>query len=143
MGPPGGDPRSKKSASPYAREVRRLSRELGVSPRRLGGWEPREVIDVERDERGRVSRLVVSREAEWDDSQVAALLASREEELDRGAHGIPMSVATDPTTRGRVIVERITDFVDEALERERESDRIKYKDPSQRRGIIYAPRIRE
>lgn len=53
-----------------------------------------------------------------------------------------MSVATDPKIRGRIEIERTTDFVEEAVEREREADRIRFPDAKTRRGVIYSPRIR-
>ncbi|MWV50060.1 hypothetical protein GRS96_12350 [Rathayibacter sp. VKM Ac-2803] len=53
-----------------------------------------------------------------------------------------MSVATDPATRGRIAVDRITDFVDEAIAREEDADRRRYPDADTRRGVIYSPRLR-
>jgi hypothetical protein len=75
----------------------RLARELKVSPKRLTGWEPTERITVTaRDSRGRPSVFHVEREPEWDDEQVALLLALDETEEEIGPHGIPMAEATSP-----------------------------------------------
>lgn len=54
-----------------------------------------------------------------------------------------MSVATDPATRGRVVVEPVTDFVDEAIERQRSADRRSFPDADTRRGVIYTAHLRD
>lgn len=45
---------------------------------------------------GRVERIVVTREPEWDEEQVALLLAAAELEADVGPHGHPMAEAMSP-----------------------------------------------
>lgn len=48
---------------------------LGISVRRLEGWEPRTVTEYEYDQAGRLVRSVTTREPEWDDEQRAVMLA--------------------------------------------------------------------
>jgi hypothetical protein len=51
------------------------ARALGISPRRLWGWEAREVHTHEYDADGRVQRVVVEREPEWDQESYAFMVA--------------------------------------------------------------------
>lgn len=74
-----------------------------MSVRRLSGWEPAEVTTFEYDG-DRLVRTVTVREPEFDDVERARLLGSRLHEASIGAHGIPMSEATDPATRGKWLV---------------------------------------
>jgi hypothetical protein len=90
----------------------RLARELGISVKRLTGWEPTETVravyeDTDPTDPAGSGRLLagfeVIREPEWDDEQVALFLALDETEEETGSHGIPMTEATsalaDPTNR--------------------------------------------
>lgn len=45
---------------------------------------------------GRLERTIVTRESEWDDGQVALLIASKQLRTDVGSHGHPMSEAMSP-----------------------------------------------
>lgn len=54
------------------------------------------VYHHEYDEDGRPVRTISIPEAEWSRADVALLIASRQREKEIGAHGIPMSEATDP-----------------------------------------------
>jgi hypothetical protein len=70
----------------------------------MSGWEPmRRITIVERDGEGRPSVLQVEQEPEWDEEQVALLLAAEEQLAEIGPHGVPMSEATsrlaDPNNR--------------------------------------------
>lgn len=65
-----------------------------MSPRRLAGWEAAEVTTFEYDEAGRLSRTITVRESEWDDDQVAVLLASRRNE-QRDSTGHLLIESTD------------------------------------------------
>lgn len=47
----------------------------------MTGWEPAEITVYEYDSDGRLMHSITVREAEWDDDQVALLLASRRNEL--------------------------------------------------------------
>lgn len=70
---------------------------MGVSEKRLLGWEPTETHDYTYDNEGRVSRVVVTREPEWDDQQRANMLALADYEADLCECGFPSAVAdTDP-----------------------------------------------
>lgn len=66
---------------------------MGVAPRRLWGWEPREFTDYHYDG-GRLVGSTVTREPEFTREQVELLLAFERAEDDRGPHGQPMSEAT-------------------------------------------------
>ena len=68
---------------------------MGVSLKRLQGWEPRRFTEYVYGEDGRLIRSVETVEAEWDDEQLALILAHLEIENDVGPHGQPMSEATD------------------------------------------------
>lgn len=73
---------------------------MGVSPRRLAGWEPGEVTTFEWDGAGRLLRAVTVREPEFSDVDVAMLLADYERQhLPRGRHGIPLAEAMDPVNQ--------------------------------------------
>lgn len=70
---------------------------LGLSPKRITGWEPvRTVTVLERDDAGRPAVCRVDTEPEWDDEQVALLLAAQAKTHEVGPHGVPMDEATSP-----------------------------------------------
>lgn len=76
---------------------------MGVSPRRLMGWEPAEVTTCEYDEGGCLVRSVTVREPEYDLSDLASLLRNRADSLaPRGSHGHllseAMSADADPSS---------------------------------------------
>jgi hypothetical protein len=52
-----------------------LALKLGISEKRLNGWEPAQATDYEYDGDGRLLRAVTRREPEWDDEQRASMLA--------------------------------------------------------------------
>lgn len=56
----------------------------------------RTVTVLERDDSGAPSRFRVDTEPEWDDEQVALLLAAQAKVSEVGPHGIPMDEATSP-----------------------------------------------
>jgi hypothetical protein len=66
---------------------------LGVSPRRLGGWEPAITTVFTYDSDGRVASQVSTSEPEFDPEQVDLLLASHLYEKDFGRHGQLMAEA--------------------------------------------------
>lgn len=118
----------KKSLTGGFRSRVELALSLGVAPRRLDGWEPAEVTDYEYDG-DRLVRAVTRRESEFDDRQVAILLAAVELGKDVGPHGIPITEATDPQNslqlkrkdpsrpRGHYrAVGPVTDYAEEALQ---------------------------
>lgn len=72
---------------------------MGVSRKRLSGWEPAEVTQFEYDGEGRVVRQTTLREAEWDREEYELLIASRELEAETGSHGFPMAEAMDPANQ--------------------------------------------
>jgi hypothetical protein len=58
------------------RERLEAAERLGVSPKRLDGWEPRETTVHEYDDdTGRLIRSTTTREPEWDDQQRGWMLA--------------------------------------------------------------------
>lgn len=72
-----------------------------MAPRRLWGWEPREVVAHQHDEAGRLTRSVVTREPEFDEEQRNLLLALVEIEDDtcpgcRQPISLAWTEATDP-----------------------------------------------
>lgn len=101
MEPVAADCCTKKSiqASRSLKAQAKLARELGVSRKRLSGWEPAEVTTFEYDDSGRVVRQITVREAEWDRDEEEFLVASRELEADTGPHGFLMSEAMDPANQ--------------------------------------------
>jgi hypothetical protein len=94
---------------------------LGVSVRRLSGWEPAEVTTFEYDG-DLLVRSVTVREPEWASDDVALLLALRRLEADMGPHGVPMSEATDLANRGKFIVNEVpkVDYARLAIDKARE-----------------------
>lgn len=71
-----------------------MARQLGVAPRRLWGWEPRELHEHEYDAEGRLVRTVVEREAEFDAEQWGMLGALAEYEAGLNEYGVPLAEAT-------------------------------------------------
>lgn len=69
---------------------------MGVTPRRLAGWEPSVVTIYERDEDGRVVRTVATPEAEFNEEQIDLLLAGEAFRKDIGSHGQLLSESTSP-----------------------------------------------
>lgn len=61
----------------------------------MQGWEPKRVTEYVYED-GQVVSSVTTTEAEWDDEQVALVIAHLELENDLGPHGQPMSEATSP-----------------------------------------------
>lgn len=81
---------------------------MGVSPRRLMGWEPAEVTTYEYDVGGRLVRSVTVREPEFSLDDRVALLRNRAAALaPRGSHGHllseAMSPAADPSSEDATI----------------------------------------
>jgi len=111
---------------------------LGVAPRRLWGWEPREVAEFEYDDAGRVKRSVTTREPEFDLWQVALLTGSHEiESAPRGPHGVLMSEATDPANQFRYKVRTFTDYAEKAIGDHEERLDKQYPDAN-KHGRIFA-----
>jgi hypothetical protein len=100
---------------------------MGVSVRRLHGWEPTVRTTYEYDEQGRVSVSTETRDSEFTANELAVLLLSRLEENKRGPHGISMDVATDPANKGKFVPEATIDFAQAALDALQEDFREKYK----------------
>lgn len=67
-----------------------------MSPRRLFGFEPASVTELERDGEGRVVRVVTRRESEFSDTDREMLLAYKQQQATLLPHGQPMDEATDP-----------------------------------------------
>lgn len=72
-----------------------LALRLGVSPRRLSGWEPREVTTHEYQD-GVLVGSVTERDPEFSRTDVEALIAYLETKRV-GPHGHPMSEAVSPS----------------------------------------------
>jgi hypothetical protein len=68
---------------------------LGVAPRRLWGWEPRQFTAYEYDG-DRIVGTVTTLEPEFDGEQLALLRAYMDLTGDRGSHGLPLSETTHP-----------------------------------------------
>ena len=68
----------------------------------LSGWTPTETHHIERDADG-VTEVVVTRDSEWDDEQIALLIAVKGLSAEIGPHGQPMdeamSTLADPFQR--------------------------------------------
>jgi hypothetical protein len=105
--PSAADRRSKKSLTGYVRALTKLSRDLGVSVRRLDGWEPTQQHLFEYEPVvwwkpwtwDRIKQVVVITEPEWNPEEVALLLASAEFEGGLNPLGTPLSEATDPANQ--------------------------------------------
>lgn len=60
--------------------------------------------------------MSVSRtDSEFTPDEVALLLASRQKDAEKGPHGIPMAVATDPSMKAKIRTHMTVDFVAQAL----------------------------
>ncbi|WP_223690112.1 hypothetical protein [Leifsonia poae] len=80
-------PRRRKKSTGRDRHRLELALAFGISPRRLTGWEPAEIIDYEYDDAGRVSRAIVTREPEFTDDDVTDLVGARTLERETGRYG--------------------------------------------------------
>jgi hypothetical protein len=114
---------------------------MGISVRRLRGWEPRTVTEYEYDEDGRMVASVTSTEPEFTNSEVGILLASLALELELGPHGVPMHVASDPAVRDRIEVYATTDFVAQKLAQTKASYEKDYSHQDMS-GIYFRARVR-
>lgn len=82
----------------YDREFRdrlTLARTLGISEKRLLGWEPTETHVHTYDDAGRMVRTVVTREPEWDDWERTKMLALSEHEASLCECGFPRWLADE------------------------------------------------
>lgn len=83
------------------------------------------------------------RESEWNTVDVAALIASRREhDVVRGAHGIPMVEATDPTVTFEVPLP-VTDFAARELQKAQDAYAKNYPDSKSDRSLIWRVRRTE
>lgn len=111
-----------------------LALELGVSPRRLSGWEPKEVTRYEY-ENGLLVGSVTEREPEFSREDVEAFIAYKES-LRVGPHGHPMSEAVsplgDPSNPNREwdwnVPLPVKDFAQDALDRAKKRYKDQYPD---------------
>lgn len=67
--------------------------ELGISPRRLNGWEPKSRTKIIRDPDGRIVELITNRQPEFNAEDRALFHALREYQSDLHTCGRPMSEA--------------------------------------------------
>lgn len=101
-----------------------------MSPRRLEGWEPAQYVDCVYGDDGRLVQAVVSREPEFSEDDVAALLALRVVQRDTGRYGESIEEATsaeaDPNYYGdhavRFIVSHVVNQAEAAVERYRKAN---------------------
>lgn len=99
---------------------------MGVSVRRLHGWEPSVRTKYVYDDAGRLLESIETREAEFTPNELAVLLLSRLDDSMRGSHGISMDVATDPENKGRFVAEATVDFAQAELDRMQDEYREQY-----------------
>lgn len=120
---------------------------MGVSVRRLEGWEPAEVHEYVYDGNGRVARVVVRREAEFTADEVALLLGSVALEREVGAHGFTIAEATDPENQFAFEAPEngVVDWAERAGKRAARVFRDKYEsdDPGAMEGRFFPVRRRE
>jgi hypothetical protein len=69
---------------------------LGISPKRLGGWEPKIYTSFIYDDAGRLVRSIQTQESEFSSEQVDLLLAHEALTNDTGTHGHLLSESTSP-----------------------------------------------
>lgn len=83
---------------------------------------------------------VTVREPEFDPEQVAYLLAYEQLVTERGTHGIPMQVATDPVNEFKFVAEDIplVDFAARLIGQKQDAYYKKYPDAS-RHGHLWRP----
>lgn len=86
------------------RAVLRAARSWGVSPGRFLGNEPARTYTLERDDVGRVARIVEHTDPEWDGQsrELALALEAYEVGLCSGCRQ-PLSETTDPAAEGRYV----------------------------------------
>lgn len=108
---------------------------MGVSPRRLSGWEPAVATTYEYDDAGRLIGSVVEREPEWSREDVEAMVALMESKRI-GPHGHPMDEAVsrdgDPSNPDRkwdyVVPLPTVDFAQRALDVTKQKYQKQYPD---------------
>jgi hypothetical protein len=88
--------RGRKKSAGRQTERLDLALTLGVSPRRLDGWEPAEIVEYEYDENGRLARALSTREPEFSEDDVALLLAHIRHQRSIQPHGYTLDEAISP-----------------------------------------------
>lgn len=108
---------------------------MRVTVRELAGWTPK-TVTIDGD--GNVVSVSKS-ESRFSRHEVALLLASRRAEREqRGSHGWPMSVATDPANQGKFFVGPPTlDFAAKAEIKARELAEKEYKDKEPMGALMF------
>lgn len=69
---------------------------LGVSPRRLWGWEPSTITEYEYDDAGRIIRATANPEPEYSEEDLVMLAAWRELDAETGSYGENLLEAFSP-----------------------------------------------
>lgn len=112
---------------------------MGISPRRLAGWEPATITFYERDWLGRKRSAVTVREpefSEWDRQRLMEV--RRRANAPRGSHGRLMSEATDPANQYRFRVGLpITDHAQAALNKAQEAYRKRWGDDADMDSLLW------
>lgn len=119
---------------------------MGVSPRRLFGFEPAKVTELERDLDGRIVRVVTRSESEFSESDRDMLMAYKARQASLLPHGQPIEEVTDPradpTYYGddaiRFEVGYAVDQAQAAIEREKSKP--EFKDVDLKSYIFWADR---
>jgi hypothetical protein len=98
------DYRQRVRDDPGLRVMLKAARAWGVPPGRFMGHEPARAYVLERDDLGRVARIVEHADPEWDDASrhYAVALQLWEADLCDGC-GLPMSETTKPENEGRYV----------------------------------------
>lgn len=117
-----------------------------MAPKRLWGWEPRTVTKYIFDG-DKVVGHVTTTEPEFDDRQVALLLAHRQLESELNSLGIPRSESTNPENQFKYKAEGpVVDWAENALAAAQKSYYDKYDrpdNPVNRSGHLWSVRLRD
>lgn len=106
----------------------KLAHSLGISHRRLMGWQGAETVSHEYDDGGRLIRSAVERESEWSPYERALMVAFQNLVSQTGTHGHLMRDALDPDVRWSA--EAVKDHAQAAIDRMRDQYRTDYpEDP--------------
>ncbi|MFT4281171.1 hypothetical protein [Microbacterium sp.] len=117
---------------------------MGVSPRRLRGWEPRTTQIIHRDRWGRVERIVTVREPEYSENDMLLILASRrEDQRPMSRTGLPLDVATDPRNDGQFEHIPTTDLALKDSNKVQKDFRDRYGDVVDVDALIWETRLRD
>ena len=96
----------------------------------------------EYDDNGRLTASHSISEPRFTPDDVAVMLESARHDRELGPHGYPMSLATDPATKGRIKVDATVDFIEQAIRNTQDQYRKDYGHQNQN-GFVFSAHLKQ